>query len=138
MSVGHFKDFIRKHVWFVWSNLLVIYYYFTLDFFNPFFNHLEHFFVGFICKESIKKKPWTLNVNFSTLLSLTCKHHYGLCKGLQMLTNNTIINIDPGEWFSVRFSMVPEPLKEHLMQAEYQTIDYNYLPAPCGLMPQRH
>lgn len=51
-----------------------------------------------------------------------------------MLTNNTIINIDPVEWFSLRRSMVPEPLQEHVMQAKYQTIYYNYVPAPRGVI----
>ena len=51
-----------------------------------------------------------------------------------MLTNNTIINIDPVKWFSLRLSMVPEPLQEHVMRAKYHTIDYNYIPAPCGVI----
>lgn len=51
-----------------------------------------------------------------------------------MQTKNTIINIDPVEWFSPRLSMVLEPLQEHVMQAKYQTIDYNYIPTPCGVI----
>lgn len=51
-----------------------------------------------------------------------------------MLTNNTIKNIDPVEWFFLRLSMVLEPLQEHVMQAKYQTIDYNYIPTPCGVI----
>ena len=51
-----------------------------------------------------------------------------------MPTNNAIINIDPVEWFSRRLSMVPEPLQERVMQAKYQTIDYNYVPAPCSVI----
>lgn len=55
---------------------------------------------------------------------------------LHMLTNNKIPNIDPGgEWLSFIFSMVPELLlQQHVMQARYQTIDHDYIPAPCGAM----
>jgi len=51
-----------------------------------------------------------------------------------MMTNNTIISIDPVEWFSLRLSRIPEPLQERVMQAKYQTIDYNHIPAPCGVI----
>lgn len=51
-----------------------------------------------------------------------------------MPTNNAIINIDPVEWFSLRLSMVPEPLQERVMQAKYQTKDYNYIPAPFSVI----
>lgn len=56
-------------------------------------------------------------------------------KGLHMLTNNTITDIDPGgECVSFTFSMVPQALQEHVMRAKYQTIDHNYVPAPCGVI----
>lgn len=35
---------------------------------------------------------------------------------------------------SFTFSMVPQALQEHVMQAKYQTIDHNYVPAPCGVI----
>lgn len=45
-----------------------------------------------------------------------------------MLTNNTITNIDPGEWLSLPLSMVPEPVQEHVLQAKCPAADY-----PCGV-----
>ncbi len=39
-----------------------------------------------------------------------------------------------GNGFSLRLSMAPGPLQEHVMQTKYQTIDYNYIPAPCGVI----
>lgn len=56
----------------------------------------------------------------------------GSCQLLQMLTNNTITNIDPGEWLSLLLSMGPEPLQEHVMQAKSQTAGCNHVPTPCG------
>lgn len=44
------------------------------------------------------------------------------------------ISIRGGGGFSFTFSMVPQALQEHVMQAKYQTIDHNYVPAPCGVI----
>lgn len=54
-----------------------------------------------------------------------------------MLTNNTITNIDPGEWLSLPLSMVPEPVQEHVLQAKCPAADYHHVPVPCGV-PNDH
>lgn len=39
-----------------------------------------------------------------------------------------------GRGGSFTFSMVPQALQEHVMQVKYQTIDHNYVPAPCSVI----